>query len=589
MNTELRIGPFRHSATGALRSVLGAVAALSVAFSASCCAAPERPSVARNRPSKVAAAWISEATILGLRVDKSLWVQGRPRRHSLETLTRGATDITAVEFSRQFVSEKDLEMVGRLHEVRGVSLDHCRFSDRSLQGLAGLPKLKVVDLSSTMVGRDGLKALAASRSIEVLGLTAVYLGESEFRALAKFPRLRKLVIHCDNLNDRNVRYLRLLPHLRELDVAITFVTAKGLEEISKLRKLRSLECGPVGSEEGVRWLERLDGLEELTLYVRSSEEDLWQTLGSMGHLKRLILYLPTAESCAAPRARDFSGLGQLQHLKVSVRGPRGERRDESEMLAMDAVHVLGGLRSLELSGCRFENRAKWPGCSRMKHLRQVHLKQCGGDLNSLVASMAELNKLESLVLEDGNSVTGEGWGDLSGMASLEHLWIHPRGRLSDGAVRSLATLPKLRSLSLAGARRLKGKDWGDMSAMKALEELDLSVCKQLTDGVIKSIATLPRLRWVELDNCDGLSGVGWDLSGMEKLAGVDLNHCEALTNDGVSALKAVPNLQYVDLNGCRKITDDAIYALLRVHPQCFVTGPSRWREMLPEYYEAQSE
>ena len=529
-----------------------------------------------------------ETILLGFRTDRALRVGPRPRTHSLERLVRNQPNAKAVEFAAmQFVSEKDLEMVGRLHEVRAVSLVRCRFADKSLRHLADLPKLKVVELSGTMVGRDGLEALAASRSIEVLDLTSVHLYEAEFRALAKFPRLRKLVIHCDRLNDWNAGYLRLLPHLRELDIAVMFVTVNGLQEISKLKRLRSLHIGPLWPEHGVRWLERLDGLEELTLQVGSSEEDLWQALGSMGNLKRLTLYLSSSDG-GAPPADALSALKKLKELKELKVVCGGIDVHEAEMLPMDAVHVLSGLRSLELSGCRFQDK-NGPGLSQMKELQEVHLKQCGGDLDSLVASMADLTKLESLRLEECNSVTGEGWGDLSGMTSLERLWIHPRNRLTDAAVRSLATLPKLRSLSLAGARRLKGEDWGDMSGMKALEELDLSVCKQLTDGVIESIATLPRVRWIELDNCDGLTGAGWDLSGMKKLAGVDLNHCEVLTNEGVSALKAVPNLQYVNLHGCRKITDDAIHALLRVHPQCYVTGTWGRRERRPEYYDPQIE
>jgi uncharacterized protein (TIGR02996 family) len=155
-----------------------------------------------------------------------------------------------------------------------------------------------------------------------------------------------------------------------------------------------------------------------------------------------------------------------------------------------AVAVLagcGGLRTLDLTGCRRITDAALRHLARLKELRVLRLGECG-------------------------QLTDAGLGHLAGLTGLRELY-----------------LPFCRRVTAAGLRHLRGLP---------LEVLDLGFVRGLGDAALAEAASLPALRDLRLFFCERLTDAGLrHLHASATLRAVSLGKCDGLTESGVAALR----------------------------------------------------
>jgi hypothetical protein len=111
-----------------------------------------------------------------------------------------------------------------------------------LRALAPLPNLRGINLYGTNVTDADMEFLAACPRLEVIDLSDTNIGDHGLAQLAKLPHLRTLRISSRRVSDAGCRSIARIATLEELHLASSNIrTAAGINELSKLRKLKLLD------------------------------------------------------------------------------------------------------------------------------------------------------------------------------------------------------------------------------------------------------------------------------------------------------------------------------------------------------------
>jgi Leucine Rich repeat len=143
------------------------------------------------------------------------------------------SEVSAVYFIRESVSDRGLTNLEALTRLQILSLYGCNFTDDGLAHIKGLTQLKHLSLAETNVTDAGLEHIE------------------------RLTQLRKLLLADSNISDAGVEHLKGLAQLQELDLTGTDVTDAGLENLKRLTNLQSLGLdGANVTDAGVAGLQR---------------------------------------------------------------------------------------------------------------------------------------------------------------------------------------------------------------------------------------------------------------------------------------------------------------------------------------------
>ncbi len=135
------------------------------------------------------------------------------------------------------VSDEDLQILRHLPALQSLSLSETEIDGNGLKYLVGLTSLISVDLRGTKVRGENLKYL---RQISVLHLANTPIRNDDLAYLADSQSVRRLNLSGTNITDHGLEHLAGLKQLDSLSLVGTKITGTGLLHLKNLKNLTCL-------------------------------------------------------------------------------------------------------------------------------------------------------------------------------------------------------------------------------------------------------------------------------------------------------------------------------------------------------------
>ncbi len=197
-------------------------------------------------------------------------------------------------------------------------------------------------------------------------------------------------------------------------------------------------------------------------------------------------------------------------------------------------------------------------------LQTLSLENCPVT-DPMLAFLAPCNHLETLDLT-GTKVTGDGLAVLRRMPKLVLLNLR-KTALQPTATRHLGWLGSLQELDLGGTA-IGDLSCRDLAGLKSLVRLSLDGAKVGDTGVAE-LASLKSLVYLDLSDTAVTDAGASALASLPQLSHLKLSRT-SITSRTLEALAAVPLLHNLDLRGCAGVSEKAVAALQKRHPDLHV-------------------
>jgi Leucine-rich repeat (LRR) protein len=181
-----------------------------------------------------------------------------------------AGQIVAVDLTATWITDADLEKIGRIPTLRKLNLAHTRITDAGIAHLKPLENVTELNLYYAEYITDmALAHLRGWKRLEVLNLRGVRLTSQAFEHLAQLTALRSLDISFTEIEDDGVEQLSSLIKLESLAIGGNRLSGSGLSSLKLLPALQRLDVGGMQRVDSGRWglalsEENLGRLAELT-------------------------------------------------------------------------------------------------------------------------------------------------------------------------------------------------------------------------------------------------------------------------------------------------------------------------------------
>jgi hypothetical protein len=172
-------------------------------------------------------------------------------------------DVEGIEWLRVPTTTvaQDIDKIGRMAKLRGLSLKGAALLGSDLSPIAGLADLEWLDLSLTAMTTESFTSLGRLEKLETLYLDGAGTDDEWVRHISDLalPRLRSLSLQYSSISDVALRDLCQQYDLEYLGLfRATQITSDSVPHIGRLKKLRLLGIGLSGlSGSDVEELERL--------------------------------------------------------------------------------------------------------------------------------------------------------------------------------------------------------------------------------------------------------------------------------------------------------------------------------------------
>lgn len=281
-----------------------------------------------------------------------------------------AGQIVEVDLASTWITDADLERIGRLKALRKLNLAHTKITDTGVEHLKALENVAELNLYyAEYITDTALAHLKNWKRLEVLNLRGVRLTSQAFEHLAQLTGLRSLDIAFTEVEDDGFEQLSSLIKLESLALGGNRLSGTALSSLKLLPALRRLDAGGMQRVDSGRWglalsesnLARLSELTELCalnlaganlndrgidrpgnkLAERSELPDL-SKLRSLRNLELLDLSRTPVLPAALSALRD---LPKLRELRLGLT----PRIDDS---AVDTLIALKQVTTLHLGGSK---------------------------------------------------------------------------------------------------------------------------------------------------------------------------------------------------------------------------------------------
>ena len=203
--------------------------------------------------------------------------------------------------------------------------------------------------------------------------------------------------------------------------------------------------------------------------------------------------------------------------------------------ALEALGALRRLESLRADGCAMVTDEDWATLSRLRQLRDLHLRNTqAGD--ATLAALSPLNRIEEVNV--GGALTDRGLRSLSEMISLRRLTISNADKITDAGFESFWRLQNLRSVSFE-APQVTGASWNAVAELPLLENLSM-VSSRFGDVGLHALASSKSLQRLTI------TGQG---------------DAPPVTDDGVAQLANLSSLKQLTLQRGPQVSDGALKSL----------------------------
>ena len=175
-----------------------------------------------------------------------------------------------------------MDLVAKLTELRGLTLEDTRVSDAGMGRVSRLCQLRFLSLDGTLVTDEGLAALSSSKSLELLNLDDTKVTDRGLRLLKGASNLRHLGIFHRPVGGEtlaSLAFLARVTQLREVQLGDASVSGADLERFqlqAPTVQLKWWRCGivpdPFIRELALRQVRRQGWTGRLRLAWRSMAE-----------------------------------------------------------------------------------------------------------------------------------------------------------------------------------------------------------------------------------------------------------------------------------------------------------------------------
>ncbi|XP_020096798.1 leucine-rich repeat-containing G-protein coupled receptor 4 isoform X3 [Ananas comosus] len=442
-----------------------------------------------------------------------------------------------------------------------------------------------VDLKGeNSVDAEWLAYLGSFRYLRTLKLVHCRgINNSSIWPISGMSTLKELDLsRCSKITDAAIRNVISIESLEKLYLAETRVTANGVMLLSSLKNLCLLDLGGIPvTNEALSSLQVLTRIEYLDVWGSSVTNAGAAKLTAFPRLNFLNLawtnvtvlpYLPSLRvlnmsNCTVHSIFDGDHRTSIPLTKFLVSGSTLTDIDESF-----SYIEASSLTFLDMSGCSVSNFSFLEKLKRLEHLDLRSTKIVDNTIE-LVANIGV--SLRDLNLSHAN-LTSYGVSALAGaVMNIESLSLGHTG-IDDSALSYIGTMPSLRTVDLSHTHIKGFIYWGRdnrertlslcaLQNLKHLENLNLDDT-QLKDEVVQPLSSLKELNSLYLKS-DYLSDI--TLHAVSSLSNLKVLGFRGtvLSNSGLLLYMPPPTLEVLDLRLCWLLTEDAVLAFCRGHPQ----------------------
>lgn len=459
-----------------------------------------------------------------LDISKEAWQDGKPfaglRAHDIQMLSftkykeaddsvlediQNLTDLQVLGLSGTQILGTGLKHLGKLKELKWLSLAVTHVGDEELAFLAGLNSLEYLNLNYAPVGNEGMIHVGKIKTLKALVLSGTSVDDDGLEHLKDLTSLQQLRFFNNYITDEGLKNLAGLTELEELILMRTQVSGAGLVHLSNLKKLKNLRLGntKVG-DEGLKHLKELESLEylELPSVTHITDEGLAQ-LSELHSLKNLYII---SDSITEKGLESLSKLKSLEELDTG-----GQNINDT---CMAKLTKFPSLKTLWIQNCPVTDA----GLAELKNMQSLTTLKIGncpitGEGLAILKEYPNLVGLELLRLNLGKAglsviaeltslvslriyytkITDDDLASLSNLRNLKILYVDSK-EISDAGMQHLAKLKSLENLLLygseitdAGLVYLRGND--------SLTYLGLPNTKVTEEGMAKLKKKIPALRY----------------------------------------------------------------------------------------------
>lgn len=349
------------------------------------------------------------------------------------------------------------------------------------------------------------------------------LTDAGFVNARRLRHLKKLSIADSEITDKTLKELGMLPLLHDLNIKKTPVTDDGMQHLTSLPLTHLNLSDTRVTGKGLEALARIKTLEFLDLgNLNLTDQDL-APLASLPKLSELRL-----------NGNHISGNTLERFRTVQVLDLKGNSVNDG---TVDHLLGMNALKQVDLSDSAITDSGG-TRLAQKKSLQVVALQDTKvGDRTA--QALLQLRNLINLNLS-GTKITNKIIPDIAKSRTIKELSLN-KTDLDARSIALIGSMTQLVSLDVGGT--------------------------QIDDSVVVKLAGLRNLITLGLDHTrvgDPAMSTVLKFSLLERLNISGTN----VTNKGVEVLTRLPRIKYLETADCRRIDDDGLSFMRRVHPSC---------------------
>lgn len=406
----------------------------------------------------------------------ALHAHGQMTDAALDALTSAVSgiataNIEALDLSgSQGLSDRGVQILARLPQLRRLDLGGTGVTDRALMVLRELPLLEALSLSGTRVTDDGMRHLAHCDALRRVELMWTRTGDGAIAALGGKVKLTHFA-SGSGVTDKGLRLLHELPR---------FATWSGGDDAARPASgdaPNELTLRGTFTDDGMQHLARLQGLAGLNVDDRA----LAISAASMIPLRSL----PHLGWLSVDAKDDWMPhIAAMQNLRVL--GIQDTTAGDDGFVALStspSIERIWGRRCHNLRTRGFIALAHMPKLNSLS----VSCLNVGDDGVATLPMFPALRELMPMDIPDA------GYRHIGRCEALESLVLMYCRDTTDAATEQITGLSRLRRY-FNSYTMITDRTPELLSTMQSLEEITFDACHGLTDAGLAQLAQLPRLR-----------------------------------------------------------------------------------------------
>lgn len=400
------------------------------------------------------------------------------------------------------VDATDMNHIEMLRMVDCRGIDNLGLVRQPGIGLHGLRELSLEGMELS----DDMFEYIGTLDLEFLNVSGSFGFSSDGIGMLNGHGLKSLLLSaCWNLDDRMCQTIaEVAPGLEALGIFENDISSVGLAYLSKLSRLRILDCGYIDGDFSPADLETLllqcNMLEVLNLSgVAAVCDRVMRVLSRCKHLKRL-----DVSDCGGISRSGFQSIAKLQALTELSLGWNGKLTNES------LQHIPDGVETLDLSYASKISDVGLQHLRRLLNLKVLKLHYCHGIRDRGLEYIVQCDKLTHLDV-GLTRLSSHGFAKLHSLRHLCHLDM--RGCVFGSTVLGLASLCKIRSLKSLSLSGNHGVDDGCLQAISfhpGLRTLQMRQCRKVSDHGILALCRMKCLERVDITGCSRVTSCAID-------------------------------------------------------------------------------